>query len=77
MLEVSENLEENLLGYLEELEEELEDKGSSVQEELKKIDKAAAPTLMNVLDKMKILSPRTEKKVKKFFFKENRLVEKS
>ncbi|KKQ01604.1 MAG: hypothetical protein US11_C0006G0046 [Candidatus Roizmanbacteria bacterium GW2011_GWA2_36_23] len=75
LLELSENLEENIMTLLEELEENIEEKGQIVQAEAKKIERNS-PTISYLLDKMKLFSPHHEKKVKKFFVKEGKIIEK-
>lgn len=72
-MELSENLEENVASFLEEVGIDFKEKTS---EEIKKLQptftalKKDHPSLNRLLDKIKILSPQEEKKGKKFFVKE-------
>ncbi len=80
-LEISENLEENLILLGEELEETLVEKGSHIREELRDLPKAVAnevthlkkehSSLGGLLQKIKTLSPRP---VKKFFARDGKFV---
>jgi len=64
LLDLSENFEENLNSLIEEFTTET------------KSDKHEISTLGSILNKMKIFSPLLEKKqVKKFFLKEDKLIE--
>jgi hypothetical protein len=71
VLEVSENLEEDLLTYGQELLE----KGDDLKETAANLVGAKQThfSLGGLLDKMRVFSPRTkEKQAKRFFFKENK-----
>jgi len=74
ILELSDNLEENVGLFIEEMGEEFRTKG---EEELKKIQNEVTtsfqkeqPALHKILDKIRVLSPQTGKKDKKLFIKE-------
>lgn len=80
LLEASENIEETLGIVFEEFGDDLKEKGEVIIEELSKetknhLHKAEPRTLNSLLDKIKTLSPTTQKKVKRFFVKEGRIVE--
>lgn len=75
ILELSENLEENLILIGEELEDNLINKKDNIIEELKEFtnpeNETKHHTLDNILSKIKSLAPDKEK-TKKFFIKENK-----
>lgn len=83
ILELTENMEETLETFFEEYGEEIKEKGIELLEDIKKQPKTQAnnsfphSTLHGILDKIKIFSPNAQKKVKRFFMKEGKIVEKS
>lgn len=83
ILDLSENMEETLETFFEEYGEEMKEKGIGLFEDLKKQQKNQAhnplpsSTIHGLLDKIKIFSPSTQKKVKRFFVKEGKIIEKS
>ena len=73
LLELSEDLEENLASLVEEYGEEIKEK---ISEEKPRINKpSSSKTIDSLLDKIKTLAPQTQKKVKRFFVKEGKLLE--
>lgn len=83
ILELSENMEETLETFFEEYGEEIKEKGFELFEDLKKQQKnqphnsLPSTTIHGLLDKIKVFSPGTQKKVKRFFVKEGKIIEKS
>lgn len=83
MLELSENMESTLEAFFEEYGDEIKERGIELFEDLKKQPKNHAnnslpsSTIHGILDKIKIFSPSTQKKVKRFFVKEGKIIEKS
>ncbi len=83
MLELSENMEQTLETFFEEYGEEIKERGIELLEDIKKQPKNQTnnslpnSTIHGLLDKIKILSPSTQKKVKRFFVKEGKILEKS
>jgi hypothetical protein len=77
ILELSENLEENLLIIGEELEEELGETGKQIKETLMELpnkinqqDNKTSKGIDSLLNKISMLSPNQKKSDKKFFIKE-------
>lgn len=70
LLELSENLEENIMMIAEELGEELTEKANKTLHEPIKSQKKDNSTIGTILHKIKILSPQQASKQKKFFVKE-------
>ncbi len=81
VLEMSEDIEGTLQSFFEEYGDEIREKGEELWDEVKKLPKhhtnASPPgsTIQGLLDKIKILSPATQKKVKRFFVKEGKIIE--
>ncbi len=80
LIELSENMEDTLEGLVEEYGDDIREKGIEIVDELKKAaktnhDTPESHTLHSLLDKMKVLSPTTQKKVKRFFVKEGKIFE--
>jgi len=69
LLEISENLEENLVDLLKELEKVALEEGEIIKDEFRKTSTKAGPTFSNILDKIRHFS-NTSEKGKKFFVKE-------
>lgn len=83
ILELSENMEGTLETFFEEYGEEIKEKGVELFEDLQKLPKSHTTnslpnsTIHGLLDKIKIFAPGTQKRVKRFFVKEGKVVEKS
>lgn len=81
ILDLSENMEETLETFFEEYGEEIKEKGIEIFEDLKKHEKnqthnpLPSATIHGLLDKIKIFSPGTQKKVKRFFIKEGKIID--
>jgi len=81
LLEMSEDMEGTIQDFFEEYGEEIREKGAELLEEVKKLPKnhtntpSPGSTIHGILDKIKILSPGTQKKVKRFFVKEGKIIE--
>jgi gas vesicle protein len=81
LLEMTEDMEGTLQTFFEEYGNEIREKGAELFDEVKKIPKNLNPisstssTIHGILDKIKILSPSTQKKVKRFFVKEGKIIE--
>ncbi len=80
VLELSENMEDTLEELVDEYGDEIKEKGLEIADELKKNSKNLLNTpeshsLHSLLDKMKVFSPATQKKVKRFFVKEGKILE--
>lgn len=74
MLELSESLEENLLEIVEEVGQELQVKTSEIKKPLAQLQKEH-PSLSHLLDRIRTSFPKAEKKVKRFFVKEGKVIE--
>ncbi|MDO8609420.1 MAG: hypothetical protein Q7R95_02645 [bacterium] len=71
LLDLSENIEENLIYLAEEFGEEIKEKGIEITQEITKtVPKKEESTLNQLLRKMSSLSPQSQSKIKKFFIKE-------
>lgn len=83
LLELTEDMEGTLETFFEEYGDEIKEKSIEFLEDIKKQPKnqtnTSLPnsTIHELLDKIKILSPGTQKKVKRFFVKEGKILEKS
>lgn len=69
LLELSENLEENILFIAEELGEELKEKAEEIYQEIEKPQKKDPMTIGSLLNKIKTLSPHHLNNQKRFFIK--------
>ncbi len=81
LLEMSEDIEGTLQTFFEEYGDEIREKGVELWGEVKKLPKhhantsSPSSTIHGLLDKIRILSPGTQKKVKRFFVKEGKIIE--
>ncbi|MBI3366238.1 YtxH domain-containing protein [Candidatus Roizmanbacteria bacterium] len=81
ILEMSENIEETVQDLFEEYGDEIREKGSELFDSVKKLQKNHSHdnppfhSLSGLLDRIKILSPSTQKRVKRFFVKEGKIIE--
>lgn len=71
MLELSENLEDNVVSLVQEVGETIETHGEEVREAVQKAPQAVnQSSLGSLLTKMRLFSPHPHKQPKKFFTKE-------
>lgn len=69
LLELSENMEENILLLTEELGEEIKEKTEEIYSEIEKPKKKSSSTIGFLLNKIKTLSPQNSSSQKRFFIK--------
>lgn len=69
ILELSENLEENIILIAEGLGDELKEKAKEIYEEVEKPGKKDFLTISSVLSKIKSLAPQSSSNKKRFFIK--------
>lgn len=69
LLDMSENLEENLMSIMEEIEERIVDEETPQLEEIKPPQRESHSSIHSLLDKIKFLSPGSSKE-KRFFVKD-------
>ena len=83
VIEMTEDMEGTLETFFEEYGDEIREKGKELLDDVKKLPKnnthttSSSSTIHGLLDKIRIFSPETQKKVKRFFVKEGKIVEKS
>lgn len=81
ILEMSENIEETVKLLLNEYSKEFKEKEEEIINQITNLTKKQQSrktlnsTLQEVLNKINILSPETQKKVKRFFVKEGKTIE--